>query len=123
MVTTAGAEDPQMREYVDRVLELVLDPDIQMHTTIETSHLAMTQETADYPEYKEDEFLNSATYMVDYAMIQEGNTDMFDYLYGDETFFAAIQATEMTDEPVEDIVDRFIEDVKFKIGEGGYIEE
>ena len=36
MVTTAGAEDPQMREYVDRVLELVLDPDIQMHTTIET---------------------------------------------------------------------------------------
>ena len=59
-----------MREYVDRVLELVLDryPDT---SAIETSHLAMTQETADYPEYKEDEFLNSATYMVDYAMFKE----------------------------------------------------
>ena len=121
-MTTAVDADPKMREYTERVLQIVLDPDIQMHSTVETYHMAITPEIAAYPEYQENTFLATYSYLMEYATLLQGSDSLHGIFYADD-FFAAVQATEMSDKSIDTIVDEFISNVTYKIGEGNYILE
>lgn len=114
-LTKQVAVDPQMHEYCKRVLEIILDPDIQMNTTIASSHLAITKETEEYPEYRDNTFLSRESYMLKYAFVLPGDVNVTDGYYAGE-FYSAIQAAEMTTDPIEDIVDYYLETVTYAIG-------
>lgn len=118
-LTQQAKSDERLYQYICRTLEIVLDPDIQMNTTVATSHLAITQETADYPEYREDKFLSNATYLLEYTRALPGDV-VLSHFYGND-FFAAIQAAEMTADPVDKIADTFIQNVSDQIGADNYI--
>ena len=121
-LTKQAAVDPQMHEYCKRVLEIILDPDIQIHTTVGSYHLAITKETEEYPEYAENKFLAREGYMLKHAFALPGDINLNQKYYKGD-FYAAIQAAEMTTDPIEDIVDNFIAMVTYAIGEENMIFE
>lgn len=119
-LTKEADANPKLRAYIERVLEIVLDPDIQLNTTVATSHLAITPAAAEHPDYKAESFLSGVTYTVEYTQVNPGDQRL-EFLFADDTFFAAIQAAEMTDESIEAIVNRYVEDVKYRLGENNYV--
>lgn len=115
-MTKQAASDPKMQEYCERVLEIVLDPDIQMNTTVATAHPAITYETAEYPEYKADTFLSENTYMLDYTTTQV-NEPVVRNQYMNTSWFSAIQKVEMETADVQTAVDELIDEVTYQVGE------
>ena len=119
-MTKQAASDPQLQKYCERVLEIVLDPDIQMHTTIETAHPAITYDLLDYPDYQADEFMAKNSYMVEYTTMPVSDPVVRNQ-YLMNSLFTAIQNVEMGASDVESAVNAVIDEVSYAAGEGNYI--
>ena len=119
-MTKQAASDPKLQEYCERVLEIVLDPDLQMYTTIETAHVAITSEMLEYPGYKSDEFMAKNSYMVEYTTMPVSDP-MVRNQFLNASWFTAIQNVEMGSSDVETAVNTLIDEVTYSVGEGSYI--
>jgi inositol-phosphate transport system substrate-binding protein len=79
-------------ELVIRLLELVAAPEYQAKHSVETFHLPINKSGADVEEFKNDEFLSTVTYMLDYTTFLPNHADFNKYA---DAYFKAIQSVEL----------------------------
>ncbi|MGG5252660.1 sugar ABC transporter substrate-binding protein [Neobacillus sp. SM06] len=79
-------------QLVERLLELVADPNLQAEHDIKTAHLPVTKSAAEVPEFKADVTLGKVTYMTDYTTFLPNNEGFPKY---SAAVFNAIQAVEL----------------------------
>ena len=118
-LTKAAAVDEKMHEYCKRALEILLEPELQMNTTIASSHLAITKSMQGYEGYTSNEFLSKHTYMLKYSFTLPNDINLNRFL-GD-SMCAAIQAAEMTTDPIDTIVDSWIAQATYEMDAGSYV--
>ncbi len=124
-LTTASQKDEKTAEYCRRILDNVLDTELQLNTSVRHAHLAITQETIDHPEYQNDAWMLDATYMNDYSYTTPKN-DYLQMFTSSQEFFDAIQQAEVeANDPnaasIETITDELIKKITFNMGEGNYV--
>mgnify|MGYP000869660397 CR=1 FL=1 len=128
-LTTASQKDAKTSEYIRRILDNVLDLDIQLDLSLNHAHMAITDECAQSEEYRADNWMTAANDLVPFmgkyqvSPLREGLQDM----YADtKEYFNAVQeamlkANDPTARSVEAIADDFIKQVTFAMGSGNYI--
>ena len=128
-LTSASQENEKVAEYCRRILDNVLDSDLQLKISLEHSHIAITDESAASDAYVADKWMSATTDLVPYffrytpSPLKDGLQDM----YADTSeFFEAVQEAEVTANDanarsIEEIVDDFIAKVIFNMGEGNYV--
>ena len=130
-LTTASQKDEKTAEYVRRILDNVLDPDIQLTISLDHSHIAITDECVATPEYSSDAWMQDQAYITPYMGRYSPSSlkaDLQDMLADSKDFFAALQEAEVTANdpnarPIETIVDEMIQKCIFNMGEGNYVLE
>ncbi len=117
-VTTSVAEDPVLQDYIARAFGHVLDPDIQVHHTVDTAHLAITESALSYPDYVNSTFLSENTYLLEYSYvaIPDENRERFE-----TPMYNAIQTAEMTSDDLVEAVENWVSEATFQMEEGSYI--
>ena len=65
-LTTASQADEKTAEYVRRILDIVLDADIQLTISLDHSHIAITDECVATPEYSSDVWMQDQAYITPY---------------------------------------------------------
>ena len=128
-LTTASQVDEKTAEYVRRILDNVLDTDIQLTISLDHAHIAITEESANSPEYAADAWMQDNNYLTPYMGRYAPSplkADLQDMLADSKDFFAALQEAEVTAldpdaRSIEEIVDELIETVTFNMGEGNYV--
>lgn len=124
-LTTASQADAKTAEYCKRILENVLDPQLQLNTSLYKTHLAITQETIDTPEYQADAWMLDAAYLNDYMFSLPNNEYLSMYGNSQEMYDAIQQAELEANDPkaatVEQITDELIAKITFNMGEGNYV--
>jgi len=129
VLTKSSQVDEKTAEYVRRILDNVLDTDIQLTISLEHAHIAITEESANSPEYSADVWMQDNNYLTPYmgryspSPLKAGLQDM---LADSDDFFAALQEAEVqaldpNARSIEEIVDELIEKVIFNMGEGNYV--
>ncbi len=126
-LTTASQKDEKTKEYCRRILDNVLDPELQLNTSVRHTHLAITQETIEMPEYQNDAWMLDAEYMTPLMFKNPPNEYLMMFTDSQE-FFDAIQRAEVeANDPnaasIEEITDELIKKITFNIGEGNYVLE
>lgn len=124
-LTTASQVDEKTAEYCKRILENVLDPQLQLNTSLYKTHLAITQETIDLPEYQADQWMSDAAYLNDYMFCLPSNKLLSMYGNSQEMYDAIQQAELEANDPnaasIEEIADSLIAKITFNMGEGNYV--
>lgn len=124
-LTTSSQVNEKMSEYCRRLMDLVLDLDIQLQVSLYTSHIAITTECSSSEEYQADGWMSDLTYLTDYMFSLPQNSYLS--MYGNsQEMFDAIQQAEMeaTKEggaSIEEITDSLIAKMTFNMGEGNYV--
>ena len=126
-LTPSAESSEKMKEYCKRVLEIVLDPELQLNTSLKVAHVGITQETVDHPEYQADKWMHSNAYVMDYAFVLPAS-DFVMKAYNGTELHEALQAAELGAKDtsvagIEQLTDEFIQKIVFQIGEGNYILE
>lgn len=124
-LTTASQKDEKTAEYCRRILDNVLDPELQLNASVRHTHLAITEETMEMPEYKQDKWMSDAAYMTEYMFALPSNKYLSMYANSQE-FFDALQQAELEAlDPkaasIEEITENLIQKMTFNMGEGNYI--
>ncbi len=124
-LTTASQVDETTAEYCRRILDNVLDPTLQLNTSLYATHIAITEETAQLPEYQADGWMSDATYLGDISFCLPSNEYLS--MYGNsQEMFDAIQKAEVEAlkegaDSVEKIAEDLISAITFNMGEGNYV--
>lgn len=124
-LSTSSQASEKMSEYCRRVLDLVLDPQIQLNSTLNVTHIAITDETSQLPEYQADVWMNDLTYINEYLFALPNNSYLD--MYGNsQEMFDAIQQAELEASvdgaaSIDEIVDSLIAKMTFNMGEGNYV--
>ena len=128
-LTTASQKDAKTAEYCRRILDNVLDLDLQLIISLDHAHIAITTESANSEAYRADKWMQAVNdfvpFMFKYQVspLKEGLQDM----YADsKEYFNAVQeamlkANDPTARSVEAIADDFIKQAIFNMGEGNYV--
>ena len=130
-LTTSSQADAKTSEYIRRILDIVLDADIQLTISLDHSHIAITEECAATPEYTSDAWMQDQAYITPYMGRYSPSSlkvDLQDMLADSKDFFAALQEAEVTAQDpnarsIEEIVDEMIQACIFNMGEGNYVLE
>lgn len=85
-------------DLVKRLLELVVDPELQTEHNIKTYHLPVTKGGAEHPKFKENITLGNIAYMSEYTTFLPNHEDFPKY---SKAVFDAIQAVELGKKSVE----------------------
>lgn len=124
-LTTASQVDEKTAEYCKRILENVLDPQLQLNTSLYKTHLAITEETLALPEYQADQWMADAAYLNDYMFCLPSNKLLSKYGNSQEMYDAIQQAELEANDPnaasIETITDELIAKITFNMGEGNYV--
>ena len=126
-LTKSAESSEKMKEYCKRVMEIVLEPELQLQVSLATAHMAITERTLSHPSYQADYWLTSNQYLLDYAFILPSNQYVNMMLTGADTLpvlqAAELEALNNNPTPIARLVDDFIGKVIFQVGEGNYILE
>ena len=124
-LTTASQKDEKTAEYCRRILDNVLDPTLQLNTSLYETHLAITEETIAMPEYQADAWMMDAVYLNEYMFCLPDNDALGKYGNSQEMFDAIqkaeLEATTAGADSVETITDDLIAKITFNMGEGNYV--
>lgn len=128
-LTTSSQVDEKTSEYIRRILDNLLDTDIQLTVSLDRAHIAITEESANDPAYLADKWMQDASYITPYMGLYAPSplkADLQDMLADSKDFFAALQEAEVqaldpNARSIEEIVDELIEKVTFNMGEGNYV--
>lgn len=123
-LTTSSQASEKMSEYCRRVLDLVLDPELQLNSSLNVTHIAITEESAQLPEYQADAWMCDLSWINDYLFVLPNNTYLDMYGNSQEMFDAIqqaeLEALEDGAASIDEIVDSLIAKMTFNMGEGNY---
>ena len=126
-LTTTSQKDEKTKEYCRRILDNVLDPELQLNSSLYETHLAITQETIDRPEYQADKWMLDASYMTKYMFLLPSIEALSKYGNSQEMFDAIQEAELMALDPkarsIEEIADDAIAKMTFNMGDGNFVIE
>lgn len=127
-LSVSSQKTPKMAEYCRRLLDCVLDTNIQLGLSLATTHLAITDETVATPEYQADKFMADLSFLTEkgYIYAKDSYNVSLNQFIGSQEMFNCVQeammkATDPTARPIEAIADDLINVMKFNIGEGNYV--
>ncbi len=124
-LTPTSQVDETTATYCRRILENVLDPELQLVTSLYESHLAITEETIARPEYQADKWMLDAAYIDDYIFVLPSEPILSQYIHSQELYdaiqMAELQANDPNADSIEKIADDAIAKITFNIGEGNYV--
>lgn len=128
-LTSASQKDEKIAEYCRRIFDNVLDLDLQLEISLNRAHIAITTETAESEVYQADKWMTAANdyvpLMIKYQ-VSPLRDDLQDMYTDSDEFFHAVQEAEVKAlqegaRPIEEIVEDFLAEVTFKMGEGNYV--
>lgn len=124
-LTTSSQVNEKMSEYCRRLMDLVLDLDIQLQVSLNTTHIAVTTECSESEEYLADGWMSDLTYLTEY-MFALPRSEYLSMYGNSQEMYDAIQQAEMeaTKEggaSIEEITDSLIAKMTFNMGEGNYV--
>lgn len=124
-LTTASQADEKTAEYCRRILDNVLDPKLQLNSSLYETHLAITDETIALPEYQADAWMLDAAYLNDYMYCLPSNQYLSMYGNSQEMFdaiqMAELQANDPKGTSIEEITDDLIAKITFNMGDGNFV--
>ena len=124
-LTNASQVDEKTSEYCRRILENVLDPELQLNTSLYETHLAITAETIARPEYQADKWMMDTAYLTE-LMFALPPSDILSMYGNSQEMFDAIQEAEVkaldpSARSVAAITDELIAKITFNMGRGNYV--
>ncbi|MDX9915046.1 MAG: hypothetical protein RBS49_04070, partial [Sphaerochaeta sp.] len=124
-LTNASQVDEKTSEYCRRILENVLDPELQLNTSLYETHLAITAETIARPEYQADKWMMDTAYLTE-LMFALPSSDILSMYGNSQEMFDAIQEAEVkaldpSARSVAAITDELIAKITFNMGRGNYV--
>lgn len=124
-LTTASQKDEKTAEYCRRILDNVLDTELQLNTSVRHAHIPITPDVLETDEYKNDRWMNDTDYMTKYIVKLPPDENLMKYVDSQELYDALqqaeVEANDPNAKPVEEIAREAIQKIIFNIGEGNYI--
>ena len=126
-MTTAVEKDAQLKEYCRRLIDCLLDDDVQMDLSLRSGHVAILAKTMDTEEYKADKWMYDTDYASEYifslpnikALTKYGNSQELYDAYQE----AELKALDPKARSIDAIVDEVVELMTFNMDDGAYIVE
>ncbi len=126
-MTTAVEKDPQLKEYCRRLLDCLLDDDVQLDISLRSGHVAILSKTMDTDEYKADKWMYDTDYVSDYIFSLPNIKSLSKYGNSQELYDAyqeaELKALDPKARPIEQIVDEVVELMTFNMEDGTYVVE
>jgi inositol-phosphate transport system substrate-binding protein len=106
--------DSQHKELAARLLAVVQDPEIEKHHFLRSKRPPILRASAELPEYQEEPFIQSITYMLDYATFQPVHPNLGEY---SDILFRTLSAVEHGQFDAKDGAEIMAEELQRQLGD------
>lgn len=126
-MTTAVENDPQLKEYCRRLMDCLLDDEVQLDLSLRSGHVAILPKTMETEEYKADKWMYDTDYVSDCIFSLPAIKSLTKYGHSQELYDAyqeaELKALDPNARSIDEIVDEVVELMTFNMDEGSYIVE
>jgi inositol-phosphate transport system substrate-binding protein len=108
------AADSEHKELAARLLAIVQNPEIEKHHFLRSKRPPILRSSAELPEYQEEPFIQSVTYMLDYTTFQPLHTNLGEY---SDILFRTLSAVEHGQFDAKDGAEIMAEELQRQLGD------
>ena len=126
-MTTAVESNPQLKEYCRRLMDCLLDDEVQLDLSLRSGHVAILSKTMETEEYKADKWMYDTDYVFDCIFSLPAINSLLKYADSQELYNAyqeaELKALDPNARSIDAIVDEVVELMIFNMDDGSYIVE
>ena len=124
-MTVSVEKDPKLKEYTARLLDCLLDDEIQLDLSLRSGHVAIAEKTMATDEYQADKWMCDTEYVGEYIQALPAIDDLPKYGHSQELWDAlqeaAVKANDPSARSTKEIVDECVELMTFNMDDGKYV--